>query len=219
MAGLEVLCQHREESPELGPRDTGDEGMTVLDRIALWRRKENEDPALDSTKDCLFEGVRDVEEENIADNAKMAKYRDFVLSSTAYQWFIESLRKHISLDWGSDDLAKASTRSLIHHSIMSKIPSGIISRHRTPETHHARFRITLQPNVLYFLGSRPIAQFTTLTSSAPKIVQVSTVQDYVDQTWSLGGLELAEVIQKACCSRTRALHTGMSLPFQTKSLS
>lgn len=194
--------------------------MTVHDRMALWSRKENEDPALDSKKDCLFEGVRDVEEENIADNAEMAKYRDFVLSSTAYQWFIESLRKQISLDWGSDDFAKANTRSLIHRSIMTKIPSGIISRHRTPDTHHAaRFRIKLQPNVLHFLGSRPIAQFTTLTSSAPNIVQISTVQDYVDQTWSSEGLELAEVIQKACCSRTRSLHTGMSLPFQTKSLS
>ncbi|KAL1852137.1 hypothetical protein Daus18300_012284, partial [Diaporthe australafricana] len=79
----------------------------------------------------------------------MATYRDSVLSSTAYQWFIESLRKQLSLDWGSDEVAPANSCHLIHKSIMSKMPSGIISRHRPPEIHHAKFRIKLRSDVFH----------------------------------------------------------------------
>lgn len=214
MAELEVLCQHGEASPEVGPRTSGDEEMTVLDRMALWTLKENEDSVRESKKACLFEGLRDMEEEEITRNAKMSTYRDFVLSSSAYQWFIESLRKHLSLDWDSGDLSQAMSCRLIHQSIMSKIPSDIISRRRAPETQQARFRIKLHPDVFHCLERVPIANLITLTSSAPKIVQVSTVQGYLDQTWSSGGLKLAEVIQKACCNARRALHTGMGLAFE-----
>jgi hypothetical protein len=191
--------------------------MTVLDRMALWSRKENEEPSLVSGQDCLFEGVRNMEEDDIAGNAKMVTYREFVLRSTGYQWFIESLKKQLSLDWGSDDLAEASSCRLIHQSIMSRIPSGIISRHRTPEIHRARFRIQMRPGVFHYLEKgRAVANLMTLTSSAPNIVQALSVQEYLDQTWSSGGLRLVEIMKKACDGGYGAIHTGMSLTFEDK---
>lgn len=215
MAELEVLCQQREESPDLGSRNTHDEGMTVLDRIALWSRKENEDPAPEPQNECLFEGVRDIEEEDIAENAKMTTYRDFVLSSAGYQWFIERLRKQFSLDWGSDDPTAASSCRLIHQSIMSRIPQGIISRHKPPEIHCAMFRIPMRPGTCC-LEKENFANVMTLTTSAPNVVQALPVQDYLDQTWSSEGLKLAEVIQKACGKGYSTTHTGMGLAFEIR---
>lgn len=212
MAQIEGLCQHSEESSESCPSNASNEEMTVLDRMALWSRKETEDPAQKTKKDSLFEGIRGMEEEDIARNAEMFTYRDFALSSTAYQWFIEILKKHLSLDWGSDDVVEANSCRLIHHSIMSKIPLGIHPRNRTMGAHRARFRIEMHPDVFERLERGPIAKLTTLTSSAPNIVQVSTVEDYLDQTWLSGGLKLAEVVQKACrCANRAKAHTGMSL--------
>lgn len=192
--------------------------MTVLDRMALWSRKEDEEPALDSQQDCLFEGVRDVEEDDIAENAKMATYRDFVLNSTGYQWFIESLRKQFSLDWDPGYLTDVSSCRLIYQSIVSRTPSGIISRHRTPETPRARFRIQMSHDRSHFLGDGQIANLVTLTSSATNIIQALRLHDYLDQTWSSGGLRLAELIQKACGGEYGVTHTGMNPYFKTSNI-
>lgn len=184
--------------------------MTVLDRMALWSRKEDEEPALDPQQGCLFEGVRDLEEDDIAENAKMATYRDFVLNSTGYQWFIESLTKQFSLDWGPGYLTDVNSCRLIHQSIVSRIPSGIISRHRTPDIHRAKFQIQLLHDRSHFLRYGQIANLVTLTSSATNIVQASRLHDYLDQTWSSGGLRLAELVQKACGGEYGVTHTGMN---------
>lgn len=157
-----------------------------------------------------------MEEDDIAGNAKMVTYRDFVLNSTGYQWFIESLRKQVSLEWGFDSLTNASSSRPIHQSIMSRLPSGIISVHQVPEIHHAKFRIQMPHEAFHCLEQGPVANLMTLTSTTPNHVQALSVQDYFNQTWSSGGLKLAELIQKACCSDYGIIHTGMSLTFQDK---
>lgn len=186
--------------------------------MALWSRKENEEPEQDPNKDCLFEGVRDREEEDIATKAKMATYLNSVFNSSGYQWFIESLRKNLSLDWGSDGFTEASSCRLIRQSIMSRIPSGVISRHRPPDIHHATFRIQVTPGVFRHLVNGSVAHLMTLTSSSPKAVQALSVQDYLDRTWSSGGLELVEIMKTACGGDGAAIQTCMNLIFQNREL-
>lgn len=187
--------------------------MAILDKMKLWSRKENEESPLDPEKDDLFEGVRDGEEEDIAGNAKMATHRDYVLSSTAYQWFIASLRKQLSLDWGlhSDDSTEADSCRQIHQSIVSKMSSGIISKHRPPEIHHARFRIKVRPGIFRVLQGGLVASLMVFTSSAPNIIQASTLQDYLYRTWPSGGMSLVKLIERVCCGEDRIIQNGMDL--------
>lgn len=159
-----------------------------------------------------------MEEEDIATNAKMAVYRDSVLNSSGYQWFIESLRKQLSLDWGSGDSTEPSSCRRIRQSIMSTIPSGVISRHRTPDIHHARFRIQVGPGVFQSLVKGSVANLMTLTSSSPKAVQALSVQDYLNHTWSSGGLEIAQFMAKACGGEFGVIHTGTTLTSQDRPL-
>lgn len=218
VAELEVLCQDREESPELDDRNTwtDDEEMTVMDRIALWIRKLNEPSGPDPEQDSLFEGVSDIEEEEIAGNARMATHRDFVLSSNSYQWLIESLRKQLSLDWGSDHLTEASLHCAIYRSILSKIPPATVSRHRTPEINHAKFGIKIHPGSLNYLAKEPIKDSLTLTSSADNVIQALSVQDYMGQTWPSEGLRLAKIIQEVCVGEKVVVSAGARFIFDTK---
>lgn len=187
--------------------------MGVLDKMNLWSRKENEGSPLEPEQDDLFEGVRDEEEEDIAGNAKMAMHRDYVLNSTAYQWFITSLRKQLSLDWGvhSVYVTEADSCRQIHQSIMSKMSSGIISKHRPPERHHARFRINIRPDVFRGHQEGLVASSMVFTSSAPNIIEASTLQDYLRRTWPSGGMSLANLVQRVCCGEDEIIHNGMDL--------
>lgn len=190
--------------------------MGVLDKMKLWSRKKNEESPLEPKRDDLFQGVRDKEEEDIAGNAKMAMHRDYVLRSTAYQWFIASLRKQLSLDWGlhSDDVTEADPCRQIHQSIMSKMSSGIISKHRPPEIHHARFRFKIHPDVFRWLQNGLFASLMVFTSSAPNIVEASRLQDYLHRTWPSGGMSLVKLIQRVCCGEDETIH-GMNAELPT----
>lgn len=189
--------------------------MAVLDKMKLWKRKENEASPIEGVQEGLYEGVPDEEEEDIAGNTEMAIHRDYVLSSTAYQWFIASLRRQLSLDWGPHGSTETNLCLQIHLSIMSKISSGIISRHRPPEIHHARFRIKFRSNVFRcFQGE--LVNLTTLTSSAPNTIQASTLQEYLDRTWPTGGTSLAKLIQEACCGEDGLIQTGTNLGIQRR---
>lgn len=188
--------------------------MAVLDKMKLWKRKENEASPVEGVQEGLFEGVPDEEEDEIAGNAKMAIHRDYVLSSTAYQWFITSLRMQLSLDYGCHDLTEETSCRQIHESIMSKMSSGTISKHRPPGIHHTRFHVKFRPDVFRFLQGGSIFNLTTLTSSAPNFVQASTLQEYLERTWPTGGTNLAILIQKACRGEDGLIHTGTNFGIQ-----
>ncbi|KAI7773313.1 hypothetical protein LA080_011336 [Diaporthe eres] len=208
---LGALCRNREESPEVSHRRPSEEdGMGVLDKMKLWHRKENEQSPLEPDQDDLFKGVRDEEEEDIAGNAEMAMHRDYVLSSTAYKWFIASLRKQLSLDWGlhSHNVTGSDSCGQIHQSIMSKMSSGIISKHRPPEIHHARFHINIRPDAFHCLQGGLAANLMVFTSSAPNIVQASTLQGYLDRTWPSGGVSLVKLLQRQHNDRSTAEKAG-----------
>lgn len=215
MAHLGARCRNREGSAEVGKRRQDEDEMTVSDKMKLWKRKENEASPIEGVHKGFFEGVPDEEEEDIAANAKMAIHRDYVLSSTAYQWFIASLRKQLSLEWGSHDLTETTSCRQIGESIMSKMSSGIISKHRPPEIHRKTFHIKFRPDVFRCLqGPGGLENLTTLTSSAPNVIQASTLQDYLSRTWPTGGIILAKLIQEACCWDDGIFQTGMNLGFQ-----
>lgn len=187
--------------------------MGVLDKMKLWSRKENEESPLEPKQDDLFEGVRDEEEEDIAGNAKMAMHRDYVLNSSAYQWFIASLRKQLSLDWGlhSKDVTEADSCRQLHQSIMSKMSSGIISKHRPPEIHHARFRISIRPDAFRYLQGGLVATSMVFTSSAPNIVQASILLDYLHLTWPSGDMSLFRLLKRVSCGEDEIIQNGMNL--------
>lgn len=213
MSQLAALYRNREESPEvIHRRPSEEDGMGLLDKMKLWSRKENEECPLELEQDDLFEGVRDAEEEDIVENARMAMHRDYVLSSAAYQWFIASLRKQMSLDWGLhfDNVTEADSCRRIHQSIMSKMSSGIISKNRPPKIHQARFRINIRPDAFHFLQGRLVANLMVFTSSAPNIIQASTLQDYLHRTWSSGGMSVVKLIQRICCGEDNFVQHGMN---------
>lgn len=213
VAHLGALCRNREDDPEVGQSRQDEDGMAVLEKMELWQRKENEASPAEGVQKGLFEGVPDEEEEDIAGNAKMAIHRDYVLSSSAYRWFIASLRRQLSLDWGSYDLTETTSCRQIGELIMSKMSSGIISKHRPPEIHRTRFRIKFLPDVFRCFPGEPV-NLTTLTSSAPNIIQASTLQEYLDRTWPTGGTSLAKLIQKSCCGEDGVIQTGTNLGIQ-----
>lgn len=189
--------------------------MAVSDKMKLWKRKENEASPVEGQQNGLFEGVPGEKENEFAGNSNMAIHSDYILSSTAYQWFIASLRKQLSLDWGPQDSTETNSCRQIHLSIMSKISSDITNKHRPPEIHHTRFRIEFRPDVFRcFEEAGGLVNLTTLTSSAPNVIQASTLQDYLSRTWPTGGIVLAKFMQEFCFWGDGVRQTGMNFGFQ-----
>ncbi|ROV91305.1 hypothetical protein VSDG_07787 [Cytospora chrysosperma] len=166
--------------------------------MSLWNLKANEDPV--ANQESLFEGVPDLEDDDTNDiNASISIHREYVLNSSAYQWFITSLRTQLSLDWGPRDATEANFNTPIYQTIMSKLRSGTVSKRRAPNFHYVKYYTEIDNDILRTLENQGvlIKDFMALTSSAPKMLQASTVQDYVHRVWPSGGAELLTLVQKA----------------------
>ncbi|CZR67883.1 uncharacterized protein PAC_17782 [Phialocephala subalpina] len=87
-AQLEAMLNHEEDDPDR-TRDPGD--MSLLEKMNMWNSKAGEDCSFVLNED-LFEGVP-ADDENPIAPSDLTAYHKIVLESTAYKWFLLSLKK------------------------------------------------------------------------------------------------------------------------------
>ena len=177
------------------------DNMSLSDKMGMWRKKAN---GIDTeTKpDELFVGVEDEDEQDTSPDGSPSAYTEYILRSPAYKWFATTLSRELSLSWS--DATKGFQAQNIQCTILSKLPTGTISRKRVPTAHRMSFRLPNTPRVPPRAG---LLDTIVLTCSSNCNTQLTTVREYLDQRWSsdsLGILQLLQVVftdNKFCSSK------------------
>lgn len=201
---LQTLIQHAtEDSTEA--RSKASDSMSLNDKMELWSRRSADEPSKTGFSE-LFEGVEDEdeEEEDSISDAEVLVYSRTVFTSTAYDWLVQSLLKQSTFHW--DNLQPRTMIDGVQQPILRNLPSKTISKRRDPTSYGTSFWLPWRPISQRIKEEQttrvatPISEITTLTASSVDQSQVTTVKEYFDQTWVLGGVDLLRAVQKAANS-------------------
>lgn len=200
-----------EDEPD---RDRGHlEDMSVLDKMNMWSSKAEQDHSvLPNTE--LFEGVHDDDEDPI-DESELSTYHKIILDSTAYEWFLWNV--------ATEAIIKLETsQPRIRQHIMDKLPTGTVSKRRTPKVYEVMFDLewhhTMEERLQYELSEelkRPIRPFRSsiIMTGSPRQAQGLSIKQYLAQTWPMTGLQLLDAVEKATTNPTKHYHgTSNSMP-------
>jgi hypothetical protein len=198
--------------------------MSLLDKMGMWGRNSNKDKTHCDISD-LFEGVDDCEDED-SDQAELSVYRKAIVNSAAYEWLIASLIRESSFHW--DESQPRIMVDEVRHTILTQIPTGTISKRQAPCKHSASFELpwrTLEQRLEEECVNRGIATLglaipgsVVATCSSSDQIQISTVRQYMEQTWPSGGTGLLNVLQRVMDDRPGTLirsKTASSCPLMT----
>jgi hypothetical protein len=191
-----MVC-HPEGDDKPDSWQDGSKGMSIADKMEMWSSKAKEDHPV-AERDEFFKGVKD-EDENIQ-GIDLAVYQQAILNSPAYEWFLSSVRKELSLQWSTNQPPVMIEN--IRSKILEKLPTGILSKRRALGACEVQFDLRWEdekegelPNELY-TQLRKVENSLVLTGS-PKVAQELTVREYLSQTWLANGSRLLDVILEA----------------------
>lgn len=199
-----MLIREEENEPDCIQRHLGD--MPLLEKMSMWESKNEQDHSA-VPKDDYFEGIPD-EEEASFDDEELLEYHKIILDSAAYKWFLRKLRNECVLQM-------ETPQSRIRALILDKLPTGEISRRRSPDIHELTFdlewprsteemlRFELWPELKHpSQASRPSIIMTGSLYEA----QGLTIKEYLAQTWPAIGLQLLDALGKAKTSFAQGSH-------------
>lgn len=194
-------------------RDRGHlEDMSILDKMNMWSSKAGQDHSI-HPKSELFEGVQDDDEDPI-DQSDLSTYQKNILDSPAYKWFLGNVAK--------ESILKLETpQQRIRQQILDKLPTGTISKHRTPKVYEVTFDLgwqhTMEKRLQHELLEeskhpiRPVRSSVILTGS-PTEAQGLTIKQYLSQTWPTSGFQLLDALRQATASPTKRSYGKSEAP-------
>ncbi len=197
------MFNHVEEEAE-PDRFQGHRGdMSILDKMSMWISKTGQDYPIHHNAD-LFEGVKDDEEDPI-DQSELSAYHKIILDSPAYEWFLSNVVK--------ESIIKLETsQPRIRQLILDKLPTGIISKRRTPKVYEVTFDLewqhTMEERLRHELSEeskypKPFFRGFIVMIGSPCEAQGLTIKEYLTQTWPMTGLKLFDALRKAATSFAR----------------
>jgi len=166
--------------------------MSLIDKMSMWNSKSGQVPSLIS-KDEFFEGVDDDDEgllfQNDANSLNQA-----VLETTAYKWFLATLAKESTLQWGTSG-------SGIRQTILDNLSTGKLSKRRSPNVHEVTFHLEWVYHMQAILSEElrdpdRLYHDSIIATGTALEAQGLTIKQYLLQTWPTIGLQLFEVLQR-----------------------
>ena len=163
-------------------------GMSLLDKMSMWDDKSNQTQP-SGINDGLFEGVEDDDEDN---PRELSAYNNIIVSSSAWHWLMDSLKREASFQIGSSDTKESTTVEIIRKQILEQLPTGKISKRRYLLKHAVAFRLPRQAlcvrlsqervehnGSLKDIGDRSLVG----TSSSTEEVNVTSIKEYTKKVW------------------------------------
>lgn len=187
------------------------EGLSLLDKMALWQSKEDEDPTHATTGEDCFEGVGDDEDDSV-EEIQLPVYRKVLSESQAYQWFLSALRNEALLQ-REGSRPHMMTESVCRR-LLEKLPTGTISKRHSPSSHEVTFVLDWDESMklredlpLSAWPAQSFASFVVLTGS-PMKAQALTTSQYMRQTWPTTGVHMFDLVRNAiaCPKSGKAAH-------------
>lgn len=175
-------------------------GMSVAEKILMWDSSyEGQSPGPGDASEPLV-GVEEGAE--ASSHHEVSLYSRAALHSKPYRLFIKDLLKHSSPHWGESQ--PCWTMDSICHRIMRGIPPPSISNCRCRRVHKAEFRIPwrhIKQRILREKERRnastgkAISAAVVLVSSSNNVIQATTLEEYIRQTWGMTDLMLLTAIR------------------------
>jgi hypothetical protein len=196
-----VLFEDREMTQDSSKGRDGQEVMSLLDKMTLWSAKSVEDVQFPTESDDLFDGVEDESDLELTEQMDLPTHYKLILESSAYKWFIENLKKEISLRWSTK---QPRIMIDIRNRILNGLPTGVISKRRPPKTHEVKFHVQMDIKELqvrkyharYNGTAFPLfSDRFSITGDADE-AQILTVRQYMSQTWPSAGIDILDLIEK-----------------------
>jgi hypothetical protein len=163
----------------------GHKSMSLKEKMSMWAGNSyRHSPGVPTD---FFIKIQDEMDEGI-DEAKLSVYAQTILSSPAYRWFISSLQKEAQLDWRGCQLRIMITR--IRDRILRELPVGTISSKEPPHSYQMTFKLPWERTdsklTAYSRGTidSMVGDREVLTLTSSDQAQVTTVRDYIQQTWT-----------------------------------
>ncbi|KAH7144199.1 hypothetical protein B0J13DRAFT_622763 [Dactylonectria estremocensis] len=214
---LEAMFSRDDEEPLENCRHTL-EGMPLLDKMSLWRSRDNEDAASEVEADEYFYGVKDDEDQDDhIENIGLSVYQKVITDSQAYKWFLATCKKEVSLQQEATK-SGVMTNESIRRSLMEKLPTGTISKRHSPSNHEVAFILEGHRHIALRLecdnvepaswSPRSFSDFVVLTGSANQ-AQALTIEQYMCQTWPENGLQMLKALKEGM-EKPKNLTSGKS---------
>lgn len=182
--------------------------MPLADKMSGWFGRiedENDDNELQSEE----QGDGDPD-----DALALQFYKDFILATPAYQWFLANLRRELYLE-AATETGMETVANVIRKRVCS-IPSvRSISRTKPPEACTMAFEIDWNP--LAFVKEQEYPQepheaieiAITLTGGA-RDAQALTSSQYLCQTWPINGEYTMKLVKDVMLGLAGSRHSCMS---------
>lgn len=203
-------------------KDTSDV-MPLHDKILLWINMQGAKVPLVPGEGDAFEGVGDDVDGPMTEteHAELQQYLDAIYQSFAYKWFIGTILKQnlLRVPEPFQGLYPHDTLSSnIYETVLRQFSPGKISKRRPPPLHRATFRIRRNWDQYQSMHQQALRQVhqTVVATGCDGEMQMTTVAEYIRQTWPLGGEQFANsfltgVYKFAPCSSSSATATLQSL--------
>ena len=201
-----MLAHDEEDEPRPSSRHLGD--MSVLDKMRMWDKNVGHNlPIL--PYDDLFNGLNEDDEEDSSHEEELSKYHQLLVKSPAYKWFLTSLSNEsvIQLE---------SSHPRIRQQILEKLPTGKISKRRTPLIHEVSFNVDWRPAMKERLQCAlsedvsdpglPHDESLVITGSTKKS-QALTMKQYITQTWPSNGFLVFNALYTASIPANKNIHS------------
>ncbi|KAF7540099.1 hypothetical protein G7Z17_g12282 [Cylindrodendrum hubeiense] len=200
-----MLSSDINEQPE-DCRD-GLDGMDLLDKMAMWQSKYDEDDIHPGEAEYFFNDAKyddDDNDDNETEEINLSAYQSVIFDSQAYKWLLANLKKEAVLQWKESHPCILIEN--IRLTLIEKLPTGTISKRHAPLSHEMTFVLNWQEDIKLRLDreseepvawpARELSSFVVLTGSHDD-AQALTMKQYMSQTWPANGLEMCNVLQAA----------------------
>jgi len=179
-------------------------GVQTLDeKMENWFEREN---SLAEHPTEVFVGVKDLPDDEDGDEdsdedlrAKLPRYRDFIIDSTAHDWLVKKLEREFTLVPPGPEITQS-----ISDTILAKLsylePFRNVSRKRNPDLCRMHFAINWNPWSFFqeqeYEGEYGILfeQVITLTGTGND-AQATSIAQYLRQCWPLLAEDILEALR------------------------
>jgi hypothetical protein len=159
--------------------------MSLAEKMTFWERHSiaKQSPTSDH---CGAE----FDDDNL-DDPEIAAYCEKISASSAYQWLTENLANEFSHHWNRSE-QRVMTR-IIRKEILAQLQDGQINVNRAPSNHWVLFKIPQRCFPKGKVFDRVVMGSPLVIYSSEDHIQITTVQQYFDQTWTSGAARLLGV--------------------------
>ncbi|KAH7151914.1 hypothetical protein B0J13DRAFT_251562 [Dactylonectria estremocensis] len=194
------------------------EGMPLLDKMAMWQSRDDQDHAPGVEDDDYFDGVNDDEDPDDYEDINLPAYQKIIFDSPAYKWFLATCKKEVTLQQEGTNSCITTTES-IRRRFIEMLPTGSISKRHAPSSHEMVFFLNWHQDIALRLEreniefpSRPDQSFSSLVVLTGSLnqAQALTMKQYMSQTWPANGLQMLNALQETIGS-PKSLESGKSL--------